>query len=371
QLWKTLGIELKAREVIWQEYQPENTLRGQIDSHWIFVDQGNGAVDPLNSENIITSGMNQVLLVYPGSIAPDEDSNLEFDQLVITGGDGSGVVETLAIRRRGMNRRTFHHQSDSYTHILAAHIHGFQQSEDDLISELASATDPDKPNGSQTSNPEMQNAGAEKEIETGTPIQAVVVADIDWIIPDFFTIRESGNRELLTATQNVTFILNIIDTLAGDERFISIRKRAPAHRTLAKIDEATRANRQKALDEEKEFLDEVQAEISEAQQAVQDKVDAVRNTKGLSRMEIEQQIEVVAQQEQKKMQAELRSIESDRSRKLKLINSNLKQEVSSIQNLYKRFAILIPPIPPLLVALYVFFRRREAEREGIAKSRLR
>ena len=371
QLWKTLGIELKAREVIWQEYQPENTLRGQIDSHWIFVDQGNGAVDPLNSENIITSGMNQVLLVYPGSIAPDEDSNLEFDQLVITGGDGSGVVETMAIRRRGMNPRTFHHQSDSYTHILAAHIHGFQQSEDDLISELASATDPDKPNGSQTSNPEMQNAGAEKETETGTPIQAVVVADIDWIIPDFFTIRESGNRELLTATQNVTFILNIIDTLAGDERFISIRKRAPAHRTLAKIDEATRANRQKALDEEKEFLDEVQAEISEAQQAVQDKVDAVRNTKGLSRMEIEQQIEVVAQQEQKKMQAELRSIESDRSRKLKLINSNLKQEVGSIQNLYKRFAILIPPIPPLLVALYVFFRRREAEREGIAKSRLR
>jgi ABC-2 type transport system permease protein len=381
QLWRTLGIDLKPREVIWQEYQPENTLRGQIDSHWIFVDKGNGSLDPLNSENIITSGMNQVLLVYPGSLSPSEDSKLNFEQLVVTGGEGSGVVETQAIRRRISNPRTFRHMSDSYTHILAAHIHGLRRDEDELLSSLASATEPEKTGDSQAENSRNGNtetasdkndSGTTKDPpEAGRPIQAVVVADIDWIIPDFFAIRQSGNRELLTATQNVTFILNIIDTLAGDERFIAIRKRAPAHRTLAKIDEATRANRQHALDEEKEFLKEVQAEIAEAQQAMQDKVDAVRNTPGLSRLQIEQRIEVMAEQEQKKMQAELRSIDADRSRKLKLIDSNLKQEVSSIQNLYKRFAILIPPIPPLLVALYVFFRRREAEREGIAKSRLR
>ena len=372
QLWRTLGIDFQPTEVIWQDYQPENTLRGQIDSQWIFVDQGNGAIDPLNSENIITSGMNQVLLVYPGSLSPEEDSKLNFEGLVVTGGEGSGVVDTQAIRRRGMNHRTFRHLADSYTHILAAHIHGVRQDEEQLLDSLTSVTNSLQTQEPNAEGPAAGNATAEEEgTKEGTPIQAVVVADIDWIIPDFFAIRQSGNRELLTATQNVTFILNIIDTLAGDDRFISIRKRAPVHRTLAKIDEATRANRQKALDEEKEFLAEIQAGIAEAQQAFQEKVDSVKKTEGLSQMQIEQQIDIVTQQEQKKLQAELRSIEADRGRKLKLIDSNLKQEISSVQNLYKRFAILIPPIPPLLVALYVFFRRREAEREGIAKIRMR
>ena len=38
---------------------------------------------------------------------------------------------------------------------------------------------------------------------------------------------------------------------------------------------------------------------------------------------------------------------------------------------YKLWAVLLPPIPPLLVAVVVFFTRRAREREGVAKSRLR
>ena len=365
QLWRTLGIEMHPMEVIWQDYQPESALRAQSDFQWIFVDHGNGAQDPLNSDHLITSGLNQILLIYPGSLSKTEDSPLEFEQLAITGSDGSGIVDTQAIRRQSMNPRTFRHLADSSSHILAAHVHGIRKEED-----LLNLTSDDAAVNLMAADDQETSATGESA-ESGTPINAVVVADMDWIIPDFFAIRKSGRRELLAATQNVTFILNIIDTLAGDDRFIGIRKRARVHRTLAKIDEATRANRQKAMDQEKDFLQEIQAEISAARKDFEDKVNEVRNTKGLSRVEQEQRIAMVARREQERLDAELRSIEAGRSRKLKLINYNLEQEISSVQNLYKRFAILIPPIPPLLVALYVFFRRREAEREGIAKTRLR
>jgi ABC-2 type transport system permease protein len=42
-----------------------------------------------------------------------------------------------------------------------------------------------------------------------------------------------------------------------------------------------------------------------------------------------------------------------------------------VQDTYKMWAVLLPPIPPLMLAVIVFFTRRVREREGIARSRLR
>ena len=57
--------------------------------------------------------------------------------------------------------------------------------------------------------------------------------------------------------------------------------------------------------------------------------------------------------------------------KLSKVRYQMEQEVRGVQDRYKMFAIFIPPIPPLLVALYVFFQRRKSEQEGIAQTRLR
>jgi len=46
-------------------------------------------------------------------------------------------------------------------------------------------------------------------------------------------------------------------------------------------------------------------------------------------------------------------------------------KVRGVQDQYKLWAVVLPPIPPLLVAIVVFFTRRAREREGVAKSRLR
>lgn len=202
-------------------------------------------------------------------------------------------------------------------------------------------------------------------------VNAVVVADIDWILPVFFGLRESGESEFLPATQNVTFILNIIDALAGDERFISIRKRAREHRTLSKIDEATEIYRHRAREAQLEGEQELEEQLAEAQKAFDEKIAAVQAQEGLSRMAREQQIEVVRQREQARLRAEQEAIQTRQQRRMKQIRYEMEQNVRSVQDMYKMFAIVIPPIPPLLVALYVYFRRREAEREGITKERLK
>jgi len=92
---------------------------------------------------------------------------------------------------------------------------------------------------------------------------------------------------------------------------------------------------------------------------------------GLSRTAKEQKKEQVRLRETERLKTQMESIESSRSRKLKQISYATDQEIRGVQDRYKLYAILVPPIPPLLLALYVFFRRRGAEQEGIAKTRLR
>ena len=346
-------------------------MRGYADQQWIFIDADNGAQDPLNSDNIITSGLNQILLIYPGSLSHDEDSKLKFEQLAVTGSDNSGTVDAQALQRQAPNGQVFSRMRTSNSYILAAHIEG-QYVEDDLPLDeslsLAEAAEADEPLD------EPASAGGDEEEtkdENSTEINAVVVADIDWIIPDFFYIRQGGGGEILPATQNVTFILDIIDALAGDDRFINIRKRTRKHRTLSKIDDATKKYRDIALDQQEESIQEIEEELQAARERFQKKLDAVDKIEGISAMAREQRKEAVRLREQDRLEADIKAIETRRSRKLKQIEYDLEQEVRAVQGRYKKFAILIPPIPPLLVALYVFFRRREAEREGIVKERLR
>jgi ABC-2 type transport system permease protein len=387
QLWRLLGVDVTPTEVVWQDYNPEASLETDADPQWIFIDHGNGAKEPFNSEDIITSGLNQVLLIYPGSVTKAEGSKLDFQQLLVTGSGNAGVVDAAALRRQVPNTQVFSRQLTKSSYIVAAHVHGTVTDDDLLLAGVAAARgEPKKDTEGEPPVSEKAGAGGDKDdektkdakdddIDTSEikkrEINAVIVNDIDWIIPAFFAIRQSGDEVVLPATQNVTFILNIIDSLAGDDRFIGIRKRTRSHRTLTKIDEATKKYRDEARNQEKTFVEEVKKEIADAQKRFEEAVAAVDKVPGLSSTAREQQRERVRRRETERLQKQIESIESSRSRKIKEISYATDQEVRGVQDRYKLYAILVPPIPPLLLALYVFFRRRGAEQEGIAKTRLR
>jgi ABC-2 type transport system permease protein len=53
------------------------------------------------------------------------------------------------------------------------------------------------------------------------------------------------------------------------------------------------------------------------------------------------------------------------------VERQLDAKIRKEQDRQKWLAVLLPPIPPLVVAFFVYFRRRALEREGVAKTRLR
>ena len=70
-----------------------------------------------------------------------------------------------------------------------------------------------------------------------------------------------------------------------------------------------------------------------------------------------------------KFQNKKLSLENERNEAKRRIDLEAELEIQKIQRKFKLAAVIIPPIPPLLVGLIVFTRRRVREREGISKDR--
>jgi ABC-2 type transport system permease protein len=70
-----------------------------------------------------------------------------------------------------------------------------------------------------------------------------------------------------------------------------------------------------------------------------------------------------------KYQTRIREIENERRVRKRQIDLDAELKIQEIQRWFKLMAVIVPPIPPLIVGTIVFFRRRLREREGISKAR--
>ena len=368
QLWRLLGIkEWTENEVIWQKYTPEQAVRSFQDPQWVFIDESNQSPEPFNDELAISSGLNQLLLLYPGSLAKRADAKTSFEQVLQTGVGNSGTTTTQVLQRYddrlpGVNRDVPRISTEREGYVLAAQIKGAPPEDE---SALAAATLDSKV------DPADAPENADEKKSPTKEMNVIVVADIDWIMDGFFMMRAGGDDSYLPATQNVTLILNIIDSLTGDERFIDIRKRTREHRTLTRIDEATKASRDKAIADEDAFVEDITKQVTAVNKALTEKMQEIESRTDISQGEKEGLAQRVQLIEAKKVNATMRRLADERSSEMEQIEYKRDQEIESVQNWYKSLAILIPPIPPLLLALAVFFRRRELERQGVSRERLR
>ncbi|BBO35550.1 Gldg family protein [Lacipirellula parvula] len=367
QLWRLLGIRVNPMEVIWQNYEPEASVRSMQDPQFVFIDAGNGNKQAFNQNLDVSSGLNQLLLLYPGAITRVDDSKLKFEQIIASGVGNSGTAPARLLQRveQGQpNGENVPRQQTKDGYILAAHITGPPPEDDSALNA------PAKEGVDLADAPENAEASVKAKKANQRDMNVIVVTDIDWIIPSFFTIRDIGEENFLPATQNVPFILNIIDELAGIDRFMDIRKRARDHRTLAKIDEATAESRKQAADDQDAFLKEITKQEEEARATMMKAIEEVESSSASDRDKAVL-LEQVRMREQQRLDAKVRALASQRRREIKQIDYDLDNKVRAVQDRYKLYAILIPPIPPLLLALAVFFRRRELERQGVSRERLK
>jgi ABC-2 type transport system permease protein len=393
----------------------------------VFVDYGSGAKQPFNLGHPVTKELQQVLFLFPGSVSGLNSSSLKFTELVSTS-ENTGtirydqILEPSFMGPPRMNpEMPFLERPSNEKYVLAAQIQGklktenlqmYDQQAETQDQQAAEAEKKDEPAagekkdaakadvapGSAGGSPdekadpkaeakspadETKDAKAESKADAKAAppappkepeINVVVVGDIDCLYGAFFSLRARGDdpdAEFEFNFDNVPFVLNVLDVLAGDERFVDIRTRRPAHRTLSEVNEQTAKAKDEAEKAQREFVKNYEDERAKAQKAFDEKIADIRKREGLNQQQAMIEVLMAQQVGQRELDITLGRLKDARDKSIKKTESELTREVRNVQDRYKLWAVLLPPIPPLIVAFVVFFNRRASEREGVSKARLR
>ena len=398
QLLAVLGLEIPgetsftgqfAPDLVWQKYNPYLKLQIQgIPDSWVFAsNDASGADDCLNQKSDITSGLTEVFFPVPGAIKPSRDSDLEFTELVSTA-ENSGTLKYQDFVQSQGNPISLQAAQGKPTgkQIIAARIQGLPDPDPSMADDKATDAPGDDDTGKDdTGKDDSENDDSDKT--KPRPINVIYVADIDLMISTFLRIRARPDEdvEINWRFENVTFLLNVIDTLAGDERYISIRKRKPRHSTLKLVEQVVREARRKELEQRVEFDDEFKEAVKTAetenaeavekfQQAVTTLQDKQRKGESIDPAALQAKIMALATQQdllQRRLDIQRERLERERDQKIDKIRKTVDLKILGIQQQIKMWAVFLPPILPLLVGLIVWGRRSLREKEGIARSRLR
>ena len=368
-LWDALGVKLSAGAdrpamgamgsapfIVWQRYNPHPKLA--LEDEFVFIDAALGAEGGdkgagFGADQPITRGLQEVLFPFPGGIEKTGGGELTLTPLARTG-KGSGTIEVARVEQA---------MQGGDTRLLRA----FEKPGDETMT-LAVAV-------------ERKQSPAKEGDPEPKPVRAVVVSDIDLLSGVFFGLRNRRDETFNFDFDNVTFALNVLDWLSGDDRFVEIRKRKPKHRTLQRIEDAVASAREDAEKQRATFIGEFDKAERDANDAMQKEVGAFEkkikemeeqgDANPQAAMQAIQQLASSQRLAQRKLDTKIEQLRRKRDAEVESVERKLESTIRREQDWQKWLAVILPPIPPLIVAFFVFFRRRALEREGVAKSRLR
>jgi ABC-2 type transport system permease protein len=414
-LWDVLGVDMVGgqsdfegqfdAEVIWQAYNP---YRGKVQRHqniteeWVFIspDQPGADDEALNVKDSVTSGLTQLLFLYPGAVRNLGARDLHFTPLAKTG-DRTGTIRYTELRdnqRNPMRLQYLRNMGLSEKHyVIAARIEG--RLKDDLtmsdarspLLPLAQAGPAPPEKGEQSPDEAEERANEEAPAQGSAEkvrepqIHVVYVSDIDLLSSAFLALRAQPDPEIKWEFDNVTFVLNVLDSLAGDDALVEIRKRKMRHSTLKSVELRTDEALGRALEEKAKFdsefrqaeddarqrLEKAAKELEKKVEELQKKAEEEGQSKTQELISEMTRLEIQRRTAAQRLEAETERLRRDFDRRMEQIDDELEREVQKVQTGYKWRATLLPFIPPLVIGVVVWYVRNKRERESVGTTRLR
>lgn len=361
-LWKLLGIAFEDDRAVWQDHNPcPRTSGHEVTPEWLFVDNSKPQLfgkGPFNEMEPMTKGLQQMLLLYAGSMETLAGSRVNVTPLLMTSKQGgSSRVEDIERPYYAMDAQGRLRRADARS---AAPRVPEEKTSYMLAAAMVAPLD--------------DEAAAESSRDG---VRAICVADLDMLYDEFFLFREmnpAARDGSIFTFDNVTFVLNAIDALAAEKRFTDLRKRRPKHRSLETIGALTAEARQRTNAESDALYREHEEKKTDMQADIDRRVLERREQleqRGLSEQELEGQLQLYMQALQKKLDTDLLQRERARDRQVEQLNGDLQNAIRRTQDWYRFTAVVLPPVLPLVMAAVVLVIRRRKEREGVSATRLR
>jgi ABC-2 type transport system permease protein len=286
------------------------------------------------------------VLLYPGHIESASAEGLTYSPLLESGAMSGRVPYFQMVQRNFLGaqlNRNLPHQPDPMTYTLAAEVRRTvaEDSEDE-----------------------------EEAVEAPPPLHVIAITDLDFISEQFFEIRRMGPGNL--NFDNVTFFLNAMDTLVGDESFVALRNRRVRHRTLVRVENQTRDFIEQRTQEESQAEMRADQALAAAQRRLDEKVAEVRARDELDDQTKQIMARNLEEVENRRLDVLKTNIDAEKDSEVRASEQRMESQIRRIQSGIRTMAVLLPPIPVFLLGVYIFMRRREREREGaVAAHRLR
>jgi ABC-2 type transport system permease protein len=323
-----IGVGWQPARVVSDSYRPNADL-AQMPSQVVFAGRGSGNATALSTTHGATAGLRELMFMYPGALTEAESADVTFDPIVSTSPLG-GTVGYFQLVQPTPNGPVLNVNvpapADHQVLTLAAHVRS-----------------------------------------SSRPLNAIVIADLDFVSNQFFALRQS----LAGALQfdNIDFLLNCLDILAGDDSFVKLRTRRVRHRTLERVEAQTRTFIEQRNRDERQAAADAQAAIDAARGGVQKMVDATEARTDLDAQSRQIVMRNVVETENRRLDALRSNIERARDAKIQDSRETLQAEVRRIHGTIRTAAVTLPPLPVLLLGLVMFVRRRRRERDSAAAAR--
>ncbi|MBL8724943.1 MAG: Gldg family protein [Planctomycetes bacterium] len=337
---REFGIAYQRAEVVW-DTSSRTRFGGALPFLEIVFLGGAG----ISQDQPITRGLQQIVMLWGGHIKPAAKDGLRFEPLLrmpnpADGGERNGRMPKLQAfqfdapwESRPQPNPNARHTPSNEEFTIAARVTG-------------------KP-------AEGQKQG----------VNLIYVADLDLISNQMFDMRRQM-RNMNLQFDNVPFILNCIDQLAGDESLLELRKRQPVLRKLTAVEAAQKSfedewqrQREAAEEESKKELDAAQARLDEAVQKVKDDQSLDEQAKAM-------QIAIAQENENNRLTLAKAQIEQKKQRAIERAAHQREQDRRSIHNGFRFLTLLLTPIPALLFGFYTLVRRRGQQARIVPKNRM-
>jgi ABC-2 type transport system permease protein len=337
----------------------------------VFVGAGNENPQAFHPDEAASSGLQELVLLYPGHLDEAAFSDRSFTPLVGSG-PASGVFMYPQLVQRSFFgaqlNQNLRHQPDDRSFVLAARVTGHAGGKSD-------SEEGEGEEGEGTEEVEDAESEEESDIEGGVEsakakrgaLDVVVIADLDLISEQFFAIRAAGPANL--SFDNISFFLNAMDVLLGDDSFIALRNRRVRHRTLERVEAQTQRFVEQRAADEKAAEDEAEQALEEAQKRLDEKVEAVRRRRDLDAQAKQIMARNLQEVENRRFETLKRNIEADREAKVARAKETVEAQIRTIQSTIRTVAVLLPPIPVFVMGVVIFVRRYRREKEGAQAAR--
>jgi gliding motility-associated transport system permease protein/gliding motility-associatede transport system auxiliary component len=362
---EALGIRWDPSIITWDSYNPHPDL-AHLPPEVVFLGRGNQNPDVFNTTTPETSGLQQVVLLYPGAVDSAGKEGISYKPLLETGQFSGRFPYFQMVQRNFLGaslNRNLPHRPDGTSYTLAAEVQG-------AASKPPEATKEDPTKAAGKDDAKGEDGSKDAKPAEAKPLHAIFVSDVDFISEQFFEIRKLGPGNL--DFDNVTFFLNAMDDLVGDNSFIGLRNRRVRHRTLARVEDQTQAYIEQRTKDEQTAEQKAQEALDAAQRRLDERVGEVRNRADLDQQTKQIMARNLQEVENRKFEVLKANIESEKEAEVRASEQKMETQIRRIQSGIRTSAVLLPPIPVFLLGVFIFIRRQKRAREGaIAARRLR